>query len=773
MNKAWECIIDVFIGILIIFVSVFVYFSLRTESVIRSMYDGITEEFAADIKRKGMLTLEDYENYMIRIGAGSSLFNISFEHGYKIYEPEYRFRTLEEIIDEQNKAYPGSNDYHYRDVITERPHVDDPINDGNLNTETNESILANAVNNPADPNHIHNENCYTGHKHVGSKTFIHNHAHTGACKEFISYITISSKCNSCGNNYFGGYVDYYWDSTYRDRVLNFSLLDGTKKCPNCGSGSISNASPVNYYQYSCGYNLVDGVVGSADKTPFNVVYQYERSSPQDTSEYFTRISGCYTYHSSKDMRDSFKYYDFTYSLNESSASSAFYNMHYNDYQGYCYIPRYIRIGMSSYSYYEKRALSSLPELFYVTYTPVRTSSGEVRFNFVNYMYLNNQEKAVIGYSNPGFPTNLTGAEFRNLYTSTLRNKIKEYFGSTYIDRVTSSTSHTQWFSGKYTSIPGMGTRLDDATEYVKVCDHNHSLGINRWITTCGLEEDYALGCDQMIISISPTHPKQTVYINDPIITTAVITYKNGATKTVLCTTDFITSTIGNDQLVTLKYGASSCIIEVNVIPRNNTCANGHLYNLNDDGSDPGCPYCKAWVESLRVIYPATSPIVITIGTTLQDNNLKLLVSYMDGHTEEIINGYIDNLDTAYLGTKPVTIGYKGASVTVMVTTVCATMICDICGYEYSLYPDGTNPGCPNCIQKIPVFTGNIMVYEHINHTEEILDILYKKRKYVLNVDDVLIIKVSNKSSTIARKFLRKIYPSLSDKWLDIERICNE
>ena len=96
-------------------------------------------------------------------------------------------------------------------------------------------------------------------------------------------------------------------------------------------------------------------------------------------------------------------------------------------------------------------------------------------------------------------------------------------------------------------------------------------------------------------------------------------------------------------------------------------------------------------------------------------------------------------------------------------------MCDICGYEYDLYPDGTNPGCPNCIQKIPVFTGNIMEYEHINHTEEILETLYDREEYILNIDDIFTVSVKNKTSNIARMLLRKIYPSISDRWFIINK----
>ena len=62
-----------------------------------------------------------------------------------------------------------------------------------------------------------------------------------------------------------------------------------------------------------------------------------------------------------------------------------------------------------------------------------------------------------------------------------------------------------------------------------------------------------------------------------------------------------------------------------------------------------------------------------------------------------------------------------------------------------------------------------MKYEHINHTEEILDILYKKKRYIFNLDDVFSVEVNNKSSTIARRVLGKIYPSISDKWIHIKR----
>jgi hypothetical protein len=158
-------------------------------------------------------------------------------------------------------------------------------------------------------------------------------------------------------------------------------------------------------------------------------------------------------------------------------------------------------------------------------------------------------------------------------------------------------------------------------------------------------------------------------------------------------------------------------------------------------------------------------MTITIGTTLQENGVKLLVTYMDGHTEILTSGYDDNLDTAYLGTKTVTIGYKGVVTYLMVTTVCAKTTCEICGREYNLYPDGTDPGCPYCIQKTPIFTGKVLRYEEKDYTDTILDKLYNKGKYDMQTDDTFTILIKNKTSSMLRKLIQKIYPSLSDNWL--------
>ncbi len=57
------------------------------------------------------------------------------------------------------------------------------------------------------------------------------------------------------------------------------------------------------------------------------------------------------------------------------------------------------------------------------------------------------------------------------------------------------------------------------------------------------------------------------------------------------------------QTVTILYKEISYSFEIEVVDtlKTVTCPNGHVYYLNEDGSDPGCPYCVI-AESHEVVY---------------------------------------------------------------------------------------------------------------------------------------------------------------------------
>lgn len=53
------------------------------------------------------------------------------------------------------------------------------------------------------------------------------------------------------------------------------------------------------------------------------------------------------------------------------------------------------------------------------------------------------------------------------------------------------------------------------------------------------------------------------------------------------------------QVITVKYKEFTTTLTIEVIQSmaKKVCPNGHIYYLNEDGSDPGCPYCKQDISS--------------------------------------------------------------------------------------------------------------------------------------------------------------------------------
>lgn len=282
---------------------------------------------------------------------------------------------------------------------------------------------------------------------------------------------------------------------------------------------------------------------------------------------------------------------------------------------------------------------------------------------------------------------------------------------------------------------------------------------------CTLEEDTTLDCDKIVSSMAATNSVQTVGIGDSLITTVTLTHVDGSTKVVAATTDFDTSKLCKSQqaILTYKYSidgkdfTKTCTANVSVIPKSKTCPNGHTYNLNTDGSGPGCPYCKAWLKSLEITNPTTGFISIYKGSTLENNGVTLLATYYDGRKEYVSSGYVSNLDTNYVGNQLVTIGYKGRYVYLNVTTKRNLTQCPVCGHFYELYPDGSDPGCPYCKARTPVFTGDVLKYFSATYAGRIIKKLYDGSGiYYFNRGDYFSIKISNKNKTFGTRALSSI-----------------
>jgi len=587
--KPLEYIIDIVIAVIILFLFPVLYFGQKQDALTRTVISTKTKEIVDEVRSKGYITREMYEGYLEELSDTGLLYHISMKQRQLMNEPEYRLRTPEEVIEEQNTAYTGSNIYTYHPITTDAPVVVEPVRNGSLNTETNASVLASAINTPASSSHVHTDACYNGIKHVHSG----NASSGGGCYGNYSTHTHNSSCYK--TSYCSGTWDGAWSIYYRiDHI-----------CTNCGAneGATLNVNvPKTLTCYRC------------DTTYTSYPYETGRGN------WYGDCTSC------------------------------------------------------------PAGIASTLDMQGVTHGTI---------------------------------------------TDLICNKTGEYL-------LNCNKIANAYYDGVVQVFPV---------------------------------------CSQQITSISPTHSLQTVYVNDQLITTVTASYVDGSTKTVIGTTTFSTATPVQNTTVVISYNTTiggitttkTCTITVTVIPRSKICINGHTYNLNVDSSDPMCPYCRAWLKSLEIEIPSSDSITIFKGTSLSENGVTLLATYLDGHKEHLDTEYVDNLDKNYVGTQNVTLSYKGHNVNLIVITKRNLKRCPICGRYYELYPDLSDPGCPYCQSKTPIFTGNILNYNDEKYSEDILKELYEgSGTYYFSRKDYFLISMENKSRSFGEGILSAIYLGLAE-----------
>lgn len=726
MSKAIVYTVDIILAIILLFLFPLLYYGQKQDSLVQSVVKMDTANLVNEVRGTGYLTKEQYDAYQDSLSRTKNVYDIEIEHRHLCYEPEYRLRSLEEILDEQNASYHGPNHYTHRTISTEVPEVVDPIdNSGQMNTETNESILATARRTPANPGHVHTADCYLGHKHEGEPIILYPHKHSYSCIEYNKLIYYSFTCYSCRKSGTEFVASYYWNRETNTLELGSSNPTGSLRCHFCNSDNLATTQHISY-GYSCGFDYDLNGDGLDDKVGRDHEYIYRRSGPVDDKTKATYTNGCYRYH-------------------VHSKSTQWYGLSGKEIIGEMYIAGGLPKLCQAHKYY---SITLSHRERYWNNTVVYRLEADGLFYFEGAYDIN---------------TPVDGSRFPQIITM---NSLFYWTNE--------SSFISSWENATNSKF------LDSSSDYrtsatlsgeINNCSETNG---GRWYTTCGYTEDNTLRCHEKVIALTPTHPIQKVYTNDPLITTATATYLDGSTDIVLCSTSFLAATPVQNQTVTLTYnytaGAQSysnhTTILVTVVPRNKTCTNGHIYNLHNDGSDPGCPYCKSWLRSLTLEYPTANHISIYKGTTLPENGVTLLAVYLDGRREYVTSEYVDNLDMHYVGVQNVTLSYKGKYTTLNVTTKRNITLCEVCGRYYELYPDDTSPGCPYCAARTPIFTGNIMEYYKTIQEEDILKVLYEgKGTYYFSNPDYLMLTVRNKGSSWGRRLLRNLYPNLGTEYI--------
>lgn len=205
-------------------------------------------------------------------------------------------------------------------------------------------------------------------------------------------------------------------------------------------------------------------------------------------------------------------------------------------------------------------------------------------------------------------------------------------------------------------------------------------------------------CDRVVKSITATHPVQTVDKGGSIITTATATYLDGHTGIVNCTSNFNPNLVGN-QTVTLTYTG-----------------------LVGNAKTTGTRTCTVNV-TVKSHKSLTSITVLPPAQTIQkySNPSFTVRAYYNDGTNKILNSAeytISGFNPAKMGTQNVTISYteegitKSATVTVIVTPLMRE--CPRCHNTYELNPDDSDPGCPYCKE---IITGIEVTPDYVEVTQ--------------------------------------------------------
>ena len=283
---------------------------------------------------------------------------------------------------------------------------------------------------------------------------------------------------------------------------------------------------------------------------------------------------------------------------------------------------------------------------------------------------------VFRYQSPSFSVTAN-------YDNGTSKQVTGYSISTY----NSSTLGTQTVIITYTETDvtktaSVNVTVKNLTTVCSVCNTVYYLDNNDTDQGCP-------NCNSTIIGITASPDNVVLHQGEPLDITVEAEYANGKRSVISGWTSNYDSTQVGIQEVTVKYQTFTAVIIVDVSYTLKTCNICSLeYELNNDGTDPGCPACSKTVMSI-----VASPKELTIDKH-QSLPITVTATYKDGHTEAV-NDWASNLLADTAGIYEVMILYKNVIDLIKVTVLEDGQIeCPYCGLKY-IFNDSPK-GCPSC-----------------------------------------------------------------------------
>ncbi len=594
--------------------------------------DTLTEEFTDTARQQGYITTELYENYLTSLGKLGDTYNISIQaahpvSGKEIAEGEGR-KEVSDLTAEYTPFNSVKKDYKIKQLST---------------------------------GHIHTDDCYSGHRHAASSSFIHYHQHVQYnCIPVKTYEEGWVRCTRCNGEYMGFInfgvvgVSSIITGTFRvpERTDPYNSYSDTSICPYCGKYDSMPYLPTTYrnttYSYTCGYDRDMDGDGRTDNTVGSTqTYAYTKDYPQTAGD----TGGCLPMGKTSSL-ELITHNSVLHFGGSNYSVSNYIDIRCADCKSIVYSYS-TSGGYNNYSqftnYYKKNDGNG---------NIITVSYGGYSFDYGRESLAAMKARYIEMYTQNGFTGFSKGETYKRQSTE---NEFYAY-GRSLIYTYTKNYFPVYDSNGNYMQVPNTGCPFCAGTHY-----------------SCGQIQDDTLDCGAVVMSLTATSPNQTVFKGDSILTTATAVMMDESIKTVNCTASGYDSNSLGTQQVTLTY-------------------NGLVNNAKTYGTKT-CT-TTVTVKSRKTL---TDIIVTPDSQEIQrytDPTFSVTATYSDGTGNPILGASISGFDNTVLGRQIVTLSYTEEGVqrsaAVIVTVKRLTSTCPVCGTVYELDDNDMDQGCPSC-----------------------------------------------------------------------------
>lgn len=263
-------------------------------------------------------------------------------------------------------------------------------------------------------------------------------------------------------------------------------------------------------------------------------------------------------------------------------------------------------------------------------------------------------------------------------------------------------------------------------------------------------------CNNKVINLRVDVLKDIYNTGEELQVKVYEVYKDREEEITDWTTNY-NSYVAGEQMVSVFHNNLSYEFPVTVISKHLVkcpiC--GNEYDKTEFG---WCVICRDTIAAIAVNEEKSEHIVYK-GTTPE---ITVTIIFRDGYKIDITSGFkLLNFKSYIVGKQNAEIDYKGFRVIYKVQVIeeeRKTNTCDK-GHTYYLNEDGSDPGCPYCIN---TDSGEMLHYVNIMYNDELLEKLYRDKIIDFASGDYIVLRITKSTDSVTSRLQRLVPLSIGE-----------